>query len=652
MSSVNSSYLSPGNTIEPIDQQRKEEESIEHLDVKINDGYAAWSQVLVSFLIVVNGFGYFSAFGLFQSHWMTRFQKSAADISWVGSLSLFLLFFLGTLSGSVMDRGHFRSILVVGCIFQLLGVFASSVVSQYWQLLLSQGIVQGIGNGLLFTPCVALVSTYFEKKRAFALSLAACGAPVGGPLVDLEAFKAPIYLFFSIGIFFVLWGVYIAYFYTTTFGKEVIGISDASSLTLLMVLNAVGIPGRIVPAYMADRYFGTFNTLLPFVGGASVMLFAWIRVYSTGSFYAFVTIYGICANAVQTLFPSTLSQLNTDMSKMASHVGMVFTVGSIACLTGPPIAGCLIDLGKAQNTDSSRFIFNFTFTDAGLSSFISRHLFATFAMTSTSEIRIQVLSDLHLEKPPAYDIFEIAPAAPHLALFGDIGEARDDGLYRFLHQQLQRFQTVFFLLGNHEPFHNCWFSAISRLRHFEMTVEEERRQDKSLEKFILLDKTRVDLSWNLTILGCTLYTHVRSEHHDHISFGLNDFYYIEDWTVEQHTAAHVSDVAWLNEQVTTLATEEPHRKIIIFTHHSPTSDPRTMKPENANSKLSSGFLTDLSAEPYWTFPNVKVWAYGHTHFNCDFADENTNLSVFSNQRGYYFSQAQGFDIQKTLSFVG
>ncbi|GME28247.1 uncharacterized protein K452DRAFT_234891 [Neofusicoccum parvum] len=396
MSSVNSSYLSPGNTINPIDQQRKEEESIEHLDVKINDGYVAWSQVLVSFLIVVNGFGYFSAFGLFQSHWMTRFQKSAADISWIGSLSLFLLFFLGTLSGSVMDRGHFRSILVVGCIFQLLGVFASSVVSQYWQLLLSQGIVQGIGNGLLFTPCVALVSTYFEKKRGFALSLAACGAPVGGivfpvitqqlsprigypwtirimgfiilfnvvlilalarprkmkhsrgPLIDFDAFKAPIYLFFSIGIFFVLWGVYIAYFYTTTFGKEVIGISDASSLTLLMVLNAVGIPGRIVPAYMADRYFGTFNTLLPFVGGASVMLFAWIRVYSTGSFYAFVTIYGICANAVQTLFPSTLSQLNTDMSKMASHVGMVFTVGSIACLTGPPIAGCLIDLGKGS----------------------------------------------------------------------------------------------------------------------------------------------------------------------------------------------------------------------------------------------------------------------------------------------------------------
>jgi len=34
-----------------------------------------------------------------------------------------------------------------------------------------------------------------------------------GPLVDPKAFKEPTYLFFAIGIFFTLWGVYIAYFY-------------------------------------------------------------------------------------------------------------------------------------------------------------------------------------------------------------------------------------------------------------------------------------------------------------------------------------------------------------------------------------------------------------------------------------------------------
>jgi hypothetical protein len=33
---------------------------------------------------------------------------------------------------------------------------------------------------------------------------------------------------------------------------------------------------------------------------------------------------------------------------------------------------------------------------------------------------VQILSDLHLEAPKAYDIFEVVPKAPYLALLGDI----------------------------------------------------------------------------------------------------------------------------------------------------------------------------------------------------------------------------------------
>lgn len=152
-------------------------------------GMIAWSQVFVSHLLVVNGFGYMSSFGLFQSHWMTAFNRSASAIAWVGSLQMFLLFFIGTLSGRAMDAGYFRSLIYLGCTMQLLGTFTTSFCSRYWQLILSQGIVQGLGNGLLFTPAVALVSTYFSKKRAFALGIAACGAPVGGvvfPIVSLS----------------------------------------------------------------------------------------------------------------------------------------------------------------------------------------------------------------------------------------------------------------------------------------------------------------------------------------------------------------------------------------------------------------------------------------------------------------------------------
>ena len=115
-----------------------------------------------------------------------------------------------------------------------------------------------------------------------------------------------------------------------------------------MILNGVGIPGRLIPALLADRYFGAFNTLIPFALCAGILLFCWIGISGINGFIAFVVIYGICANAVQTLFPSTLSSLTTDLSKMGTRVGMVFTIGSIACLTGPPIAGALIDAGHGS----------------------------------------------------------------------------------------------------------------------------------------------------------------------------------------------------------------------------------------------------------------------------------------------------------------
>ncbi len=365
-------------------------------DVRLDGGFTAWSQVFVSFLLVVNGFGYFSSFGLFESHWVDYLGASVSDVAWVGSLSLFLLFLLGSVSGPLMDRGHFRSIVAVGCAFQVLGTFSTSGVSTYWQLILAQGLVQGIGNGLLFTPCVALVSIYFTKTRAFALSLAACGAPFGGiifplmarqltpkigypwtirifgfimvfnsglilllgkprkfkkdkrPLLDPAAFREPVFLTFGIGIFFTLWGLYIAYFYTQTYSRTVVGISDSNSLILIMVLNTMGFPGRLIPAFVADRFFGPFDTMLPFVAGCGIMMLAWMRVETPGGFYAWISLYGVCSNAVQTLFPSTTASLVTDPSKMGQRVGMVFSVGSLACLTGPPLAGVLIGVGNGS----------------------------------------------------------------------------------------------------------------------------------------------------------------------------------------------------------------------------------------------------------------------------------------------------------------
>ena len=267
--------------------------------------------------------------------------------------------------------------------------------------------------------------------------------------------------------------------------------------------------------------------------------------------------------------------------------------------------------------------------------------------------RFQIMSDLHLEAPSAYDAFPVPSKAPHLALLGDIGNVRDEGFFRFLEEQLTSFDTVFFLLGNHEPYHQGWSNVKERLRDFSTTVSERRslqaENDSRIGRFVFLDQTRYDVSSDVTVLGCTLHSKVAPSQHDNVSFGLNDFYYISDWTVEDHCEAHQRDVAWLNAQVAEISAREPFRKVVIFTHHSPSTAEAVTDPVHLKSPISSGFATDLSKEECWSNSAIQLWAFGHTHYNCDYVDVVTRKRVVANQRGYYFSQASEFDLEKVVS---
>lgn len=86
-----------------------------------------------------------------------------------------------------MDAGYYRQAIVCGSLLQLIGVFTTSVSTMYWQVFLVQGICGGIGDGLVFCPTVALISTYFTKKRALAMTFALSFSSTGGIIFPLIA---------------------------------------------------------------------------------------------------------------------------------------------------------------------------------------------------------------------------------------------------------------------------------------------------------------------------------------------------------------------------------------------------------------------------------------------------------------------------------
>ena len=191
---------------------------------------------------------------------------------------------------------------------------------------------------------------------------------------------------------------------------------------------------------------------------------------------------------------------------------------------------------------------------------------------------------------------------------------------------------MFYVLGNHEPYRTTLESAVRKLRTFE---EEAKFEYGARFKFLFRD--RYDIDQNITVLGCTLWSAIQPQQATEVYARLTDFNKergIQGWSLEEYSDEHFTDLKWLNTQVRSIQDREPHRQIVIATHHCPTTDPRATDPAHQGSSVGSAFVSDLSEENCWISPAVKLWVFGHTHYSCNFRDEATEKLVVSNQRGY------------------
>ncbi|ROT36354.1 MFS general substrate transporter [Sodiomyces alkalinus F11] len=159
----------------------------DHHDQPPDGGLQAWLQVLGSWAILADTWGLINTFGVFQTYYERVLLPgvSASDISWIGSLQGALLMIVGPLSGSLYDAGYFRPLLLVGIVLIVLGQAMTSLATEYYQLVLAQGVCIGLGCGLTFLPSTAILSQYFRRRRALVIGLASTGSPLAGSLFPL-----------------------------------------------------------------------------------------------------------------------------------------------------------------------------------------------------------------------------------------------------------------------------------------------------------------------------------------------------------------------------------------------------------------------------------------------------------------------------------
>lgn len=356
-----------------------------------NGGSLAWLQVLGSFFLFFNCWGSVNTFGAFQTYYESNpdWSETASNISWIGSIQAFLLLMIGVVTGPIYDKGYFKALIIAGTFLIVLGYMMTSLTNRYWQVVLAQGVVIGLGNGCLWVPSVAILPQYFTTRKALANGIAAAGSSTGGviyPLVfrrleqtagfgwacrilgfialatlaisitvmkqrvmpkqkrtifDFSGFKEPAYALYCLATFLAFISFYGPIYYLSPFAIENRITSRDLGFYLLPILNAASIPGRIIPNFIGDK-IGPLNILIPCSFMTGVVALTWIAVHDIPGIITYSCFYGFFSGAFISIAPVCIVAITSDLRQIGTRMGMNFFVSSFGLLIGTPITGAIL----------------------------------------------------------------------------------------------------------------------------------------------------------------------------------------------------------------------------------------------------------------------------------------------------------------------
>lgn len=361
-------------------------------------GREAWLVVAGSMVALFHTWGIVNSFGVFQTYYKTELLKtsSSSAISWIGSIQGALLMMGGIFVGPLYDAGHFRQLLIVGNFLIVLGMFMTSLCTEYWQVLLSQGVCVGLGCAVMFLPSAAVLSQWFAKRRALALGVQSSGSPIAGiiipimfghlrpkigfgwatrviafmllalsaiPLIFMKTRVPPAthkrafidksvatdvpFLVYIVGLFFAFIGLYVPFFYIQLYSIQHGITSEEFSPYLVTILNAGSVVGRLLPNYLADR-FGSINMLIMVNLAAAILAFAWMGIKSSAGLIVFAALYGAFSGGVVSITPSAIVPYCPDLGVLGTRMGMSFLFTGTSVLVGTPIGGAILGSGSEK----------------------------------------------------------------------------------------------------------------------------------------------------------------------------------------------------------------------------------------------------------------------------------------------------------------
>ena len=354
------------------------------------DSLRGWIAVGCAFVSMFICFGVVYSFGAFFDPMSSEFNTSSSATSAVFSITSFIFFTGGILSGMAADRFGPRPVLVCGGLAMGFGLFLTSLVNSLWVGYLTYGLGVGVGVACGYVPMLAVVGGWFERRRTVALGVAVTGvglgtlvaAPLAAALINHygwrqtyvifgissavglilcgfltprppastgqqskmrlgELVKVPVFGYMYFAGFFLTLALFVPFVFLASYARAR-GIEEVAAASLVGIIGGASIAGRLGFGALGDKisrvhlYQSTF---------AIVALSFLIWLFSSDSFILLV-VYAVMLGSGYggfiVLSPAVAVEI-FGLVGLGTILGATYTAAGIGGLLGPTLAGYLID---------------------------------------------------------------------------------------------------------------------------------------------------------------------------------------------------------------------------------------------------------------------------------------------------------------------
>ncbi|XP_063158992.1 monocarboxylate transporter 13-like [Candoia aspera] len=368
------------------------------------DGGWGWAIVLATFLQSALVFGIIRSFGVFFLEFTNYFEEASGTTSWIPSVTLATLMGTSPLASALGTRYGERPVAIAGGILSGLGFLAASFATSLAQLYLFIGLLTGTGGALIFSPSLALLARYFDRRRALANSVAFSGtgiaslafSPLFQFLVDTYGWRGALLLvagmafhlvpcgallrplpqaenspappstdsrggklatllglpllsqrdfqIFGVAGVLIITGYFVPFVHLLPHAWER-GFDEYQAAFLVSAVGIADIAGRIVAGWLAGCR-GPLRLSHHLAIWTLLTGSAMLALSLGGSYVALMvlsTCYGFLASAVIPLKFSSLVEI-VGTEQVMGAIGVIHLLESVAALAGPPLSGWIRDV--------------------------------------------------------------------------------------------------------------------------------------------------------------------------------------------------------------------------------------------------------------------------------------------------------------------